>query len=77
MHRSASRRRRSSAPLTPSQRVLHELKDRCTAAFFLLTYLIFPGTSLVVFRSLSFSCDYKMSSVDKELGYLKADMAID
>ena len=75
--RASSKRRLSSTALTPSQRILHDLKDRCTAAFFLLTYLVFPGTSLVVFRSLSFSCDYKMDSENTDLGYLKADMAID
>ena len=50
------------------------LKDLCVGAFFTLTYLVFPGVSLTVFRTLK--CDHNISSEESGLGYLKADMGI-
>ena len=50
------------------------LKDLCLGAVFTLTYLVFPGVSLTVFRTLK--CDYDISSEESGLGYLKADMGI-
>ena len=62
-----------TAQASKAERVA-DLKTLCIGGFLTLSYLVFPSVSLVIFRL--FSCDMSISSTEKYLSYLKADMSI-
>ena len=53
------------------------LKDLCSIAIFAVTYLAFPSTSLVIFRTFDQDENISDAPGEKDLSYLKADMSID
>ena len=53
------------------------LKDLCAIAIFAVTYLAFPSTSLVIFRTFDQDENISDAPGEEDLSYLKADMSID